>query len=149
LVSIKSNVMTITTKWWWKPPRPQYAHEDHSQDQGNKLIIQIITMWCFVTNQINVTMITTRIMIKLILWATWPWSPLACSHLMMNIFEGNNQCWVDIQNIQILDLDITHDIHWTSSWMIFGLIFSLSDIMYVMSCSLISEVYVRYKDLDI
>jgi hypothetical protein len=47
---------------------------------------------------------------------------------MTNIFEGNNQCWVDIQNIQILDLDITHDIRWMSSWMIFGVTFSLSDI---------------------
>jgi len=53
-----------------KTPRPQYAHEDHNQDQGNKLIIQIITMRWIVTNQINVTMITTRIMIKLILGAT-------------------------------------------------------------------------------
>jgi hypothetical protein len=69
LVSTKSNVMMITTKWWWKPLRSQYAHEDHDQDQGNKLIIQIITMWWIVTNWINVMMITTRIMIKLLLGA--------------------------------------------------------------------------------
>jgi hypothetical protein len=37
LVSTKSNVMMITTKL-------QYAPEDHNQDQGNKLIIQIIKM---------------------------------------------------------------------------------------------------------
>jgi hypothetical protein len=66
---------------------------------------------------------------------------------MTNFFEGNSQCWVDIQNI--LDSNITHDICWISSWMIFELIFNLSNIIYVMCCSLISEVYVRYKELDI
>jgi hypothetical protein len=57
-----------------------------------------------------------------------------------------NQCWANIQNIQISSLNIspniTHDIRWMSFWVISN----LSDIHYLISCSLISEVYVIYKD---
>lgn len=41
--------------------------------------------------------------------------------------------------------NITHDIRWMSFWVISN----LSDIHYVISCSLISKIYVIYKDLHI